>query len=134
MGLAVKNRSLGDYTNTKTPLILNYLFSAFAGTTWYLQFFFYTMGESKIGVYKFSSWALHIASIIVFSTCWGLVLREWKGSSWRTFVLLFLGLLVLINAMLILLRREVAISDEGGKWWYTPKPAVKNPSSSGSTR
>lgn len=102
MGLAIKNRSLGDYIDTKTPLIRNYVFSAIAGTTWYLQFFFYTMGESKIGAYKFSSWALHMASIIVFSTCWGLVLKEWKGSSWRTFALLFLGLLVLVNAMLIL--------------------------------
>ena len=102
IGLSVKNRSLGDYLNVKTPLVLNYLFSAIAGVTWYLQFFFYTMGESKIGAYKFSSWALHMASIIIFSSCWGLVLKEWKGSSWRTFVLLFLGLLVLINAMLIL--------------------------------
>ncbi|MEI9997953.1 MAG: hypothetical protein WDO13_01690 [Verrucomicrobiota bacterium] len=32
-----------------------------------------------MGAYKFSSWTLHMASIIIFSTLWGLALREWKG-------------------------------------------------------
>jgi L-rhamnose-H+ transport protein len=53
------------------PLFENYLFSALAGTTWYLQFFFYTMGETKMGKFGFASWTLHMASIIIFSTMWG---------------------------------------------------------------
>jgi L-rhamnose-H+ transport protein len=35
------------------PLVIdglrNYLLSAAGGTAWYLQFFFYTMGESQVG-------------------------------------------------------------------------------------
>ena len=99
--LNIKNRSGGDYINTKTPLVANYFFSAIAGITWYLQFFFYSMGETKIGPYKFSSWTLHMASIIIFSTCWGIILHEWRGSSGRTFRLLALGLFILIASLVI---------------------------------
>ena len=63
----------------RAPMVANYLFSALAGTTWYMQFFFYTMGETKMGRFKFSSWTLHMASIIIFSTLWGIALKEWKG-------------------------------------------------------
>jgi L-rhamnose-H+ transport protein len=85
----------------RTPLVANYLLCALAGVTWYLQFFFYTMGESQMGAYKFSSWTLHMASIILFSTLWGLALREWKGTSAGTRRLLFLGLIVLIASTIV---------------------------------
>ena len=49
MILNARNKTFGDYTNKKTPLTSNYLFAALAGTTWFLQFFFYGMGESKLG-------------------------------------------------------------------------------------
>src|SRR5215469_6948345 len=52
------------------PLLANYLLCALAGTTWYFQFFFYSMGETQMGKYGFSSWTLHMASIIIFSTLW----------------------------------------------------------------
>ncbi len=64
----------------RVPMLNNYFFSALAGVTWYLQFFFYTMGETQMGNYKFSSWTLHMASIIIFSSLWGIALKEWKGS------------------------------------------------------
>ena len=76
----------------RVPLFRNYFFSALAGTTWYFQFFFYTMGETQMGEFGFASWTLHMASIIIFSTLWGVVLHEWKGSSKRTHVLIALGL------------------------------------------
>lgn len=83
------------------PLLRNYFFCAVAGVTWYLQFFFYSMGETKMGAYTFSSWTLHMASIIIFSTIWGLFLHEWRGSSRRTMNLVFLGLLVLVASTVI---------------------------------
>ncbi len=92
-----KNQDIG----LRVPLLNNYTFCALAGTLWYLQFFFYTMGESQMGRYKFSSWTLHMASIIIFSTLWGLSLREWKGSSHRTYILITLGLLVLVGSTLM---------------------------------
>ena len=83
------------------PLLRNYLLCALAGFTWYLQFFFYSMGETKMGAYSFSSWTLHMASIIIFSTLWGLSLHEWRGSGRRTMRLVWLGLLVLVASTII---------------------------------
>jgi len=87
---------------TRAPLALNYLFCAIAGVTWYFQFFFYTMGESQMGQYKFSSWTLHMASIIIFSTLWGLALSEWKGASRRAMTFLALSLVVLVGSTVII--------------------------------
>jgi L-rhamnose-H+ transport protein len=83
------------------PMLPNYFFSALAGTTWYFQFFFYTMGETQMGRYKFSSWTLHMASIIIFSTLWGIALKEWKGAGLRTKWLVALSLLVLVTSTIV---------------------------------
>jgi L-rhamnose-H+ transport protein len=83
------------------PLLSNYIFSAIAGVTWYLQFFFYSMGQTKMGKYDFSSWTLHMASIIIFATLWGIALHEWKGTSRRTHLLIAIGLVVLIGSTVI---------------------------------
>ena len=58
--LNARNKTFHDYTNSKVSLARNYLFCAIAGTTWFLQFFFYGMGESKLGNGA-SSWILHMA-------------------------------------------------------------------------
>jgi L-rhamnose-proton symport protein (RhaT) len=84
------------------PLISNYVFAALAGTLWYFQFFFYSMGETQMGDYKFSSWTLHMASIIIFSSIWGLALREWKGASAKSKGLLFGGLAILVLSTVII--------------------------------
>ena len=63
---------------------------------------FYTMGESQMGQYKFSSWTLHMASIIIFSSLWGLALKEWKGASWRAMTFLVLSLAVLVGSTVII--------------------------------
>jgi L-rhamnose-H+ transport protein len=86
----------------RVPLLANYFLCAVAGVTWYLQFFFYTMGETQMGRYKFSSWTLHMASIIIFSTLWGLALREWRGASLRAMTLLWLSLAVLVGSTIII--------------------------------
>jgi L-rhamnose-H+ transport protein len=73
-----------------------------AGIAWYFQFFFYTMGESQMGAYGFSSWTLHIASIIIFSSLWGFVLKEWRGASRRTLTSVFVGLALLVGSTVII--------------------------------
>jgi L-rhamnose-H+ transport protein len=83
-------------------LSANTLFCALAGVTWYLQFFFYGMGTTMMGEYEFSSWTLHMASIIVFSTLWGLALREWRGVSAITYRWNTAGLAVLILSMVVI--------------------------------
>jgi L-rhamnose-H+ transport protein len=82
-------------------LFFNYIFAAMAGVIWYFQFFFYSMGQTKMGKYDFSSWTLHMASIIIFATLWGLVLKEWHGTSRRTKLLVTCGLLLLVGSTVI---------------------------------
>ena len=97
------NKTGGDYANAKgASLAANYLFAALAGTTWYFQFFFYGMGMTQMGKdFMFSSWTIHMAFIIVFSTLWGLYFREWKGTSRRTHRLIFSGIGVLILSTVV---------------------------------
>ncbi len=86
----------------KVPVLNNYFFSALAGITWYLQFFFYTMGETQMGKYGFASGTLHMASIIIFSTMWGWILHEWKGASKKAHLLIGLGFSLLILSSMII--------------------------------
>ena len=88
-------------TPRSAPMLRNYLLCALAGTTWYFQFFFYTMGESQMGRYGFSSWTLHMASIIIFSSLWGIGFREWKGAGTRAGLLLTLALFLLVASTVI---------------------------------
>ena len=83
------------------PMLANYLFCALAGTTWYFQFFFYTMGETQMGKYGFSSWTLHMASIIIFSSLWGIGLKEWRGAGAPAMRLLTLALFLLVGSTMI---------------------------------
>jgi len=85
----------------RAPMLVNYLLCALAGTTWYFQFFFYSMGETQMGRYGFSSWTLHMASIIIFSTLWGIALKEWNGVGTRTKWLVFCSLAVLVGSTVI---------------------------------
>jgi L-rhamnose-H+ transport protein len=85
----------------RAPMLRNYLLCALAGTTWYFQFFFYTMGETQMGRYKFSSWTLHMASIIIFSSLWGIGFSEWKGAGRRAGQLLAVALLLLVASTVI---------------------------------
>jgi L-rhamnose-H+ transport protein len=100
MILNARNKSFGDYVNSKTPLLSNYFFAAMAGTTWFLQFFFYGMGESKLGNGA-SSWILHMAFIILIANMWGIILKEWKGVSQKTRTTIILGISTIILSVLV---------------------------------
>jgi len=91
-----------NFDSLAIPLLRNYFFSAMAGTCWYFQFFFYAMGEVKMGSYNFCSWTLHMSSIIVFSTMWGWILHEWKGSSRKAHSLIATGIATLILSTIII--------------------------------
>jgi L-rhamnose-H+ transport protein len=95
-----RNKSFGDYTNTKTPLRNNYLLCALGGTMWFLQFFFYGMGESKLGNGA-SSWILHMSFIILVANAWGVVTGEWKGVSKKATNRIILGITVIIVSILL---------------------------------
>ena len=48
-----------------------------------------------------SSWTLHMASIIIFATIWGVLLKEWRGASPRAMRLLRLGVATLLLSTII---------------------------------
>jgi len=100
MILNARNKTFGDYTNKNTPLAFNYLFSAVAGSTWFLQFFFYGMGESKLSNGP-SSWILHMAFIILTANMWGIVLKEWKGAGKKTIQTIAIGIITIIASVLL---------------------------------
>ena len=98
--LNFRNNTFDKYTDKKTPLAKNYFFSALAGTVWFLQFFFYGMGESKLGNGA-SSWILHMAFIILVANMWGIVLKEWKGVSKKTKTTITLGVFTIILSVML---------------------------------
>jgi L-rhamnose-H+ transport protein len=100
MILNARNKSFGDYTNKKSPLFKNYLLCALGGTMWFLQFFFYGMGESKMGNGA-SSWILHMSFIILVANTWGIVLKEWKGVSAKTRTTIIIGIATIIASVII---------------------------------
>jgi L-rhamnose-H+ transport protein len=88
-------------TSSRKPLLGNWGWCALAGVTWYLQFFFYGMGTTKMGSLEFSSWTLHMASIVLFGTAWGFALREWRGTSRTTHLWIAAGLVLLLLSTVI---------------------------------
>jgi L-rhamnose-H+ transport protein len=104
--LIVTNRSgsqwFGSGTAAGAPLLANFLLCAVAGTAWYFQFFFYTMGESQMGKFGYSSWTLHMASIIIFGTIWGFAFREWKDAAPRVKATVWTGVGLLVFATMVI--------------------------------
>jgi L-rhamnose-H+ transport protein len=99
----------------KIPVLPNYLFSALAGTCWYFQFFFYTMGATQMGKYDFASWTLHMASIIIFATMWGWIFHEWKGSSKKAHLLIGGGIATLVLSTAVI---GLGAAMNGGKSFH----------------
>ncbi len=100
MILNARNKTFGDYTNKQSPLLNNYLLCALGGTMWFLQFFFYGMGESKMGNGA-SSWILHMSFIILVANMWGLLLKEWNGVSKKTTTTIIIGIITIIASVII---------------------------------
>jgi L-rhamnose-H+ transport protein len=63
---------------------------------WVLQFVCTKAGEPLMGELKYISFAVMMASTILFSTIIGVFLGEWKGASAKTKACLTLGTLVMI--------------------------------------
>ena len=98
--LARKNRSLGELVRVPSgpgaaSLWTNYVLAFLTGTLWYGQFFFYNLGHVRMGNYEFTSWAIHMIMLVLFSNLVAIVFREWKGCRPRTRAAIALGLAVL---------------------------------------
>lgn len=104
---AVAHVASSGAASRRIPRLANLFFSGLAGTTWYFQFFFYSMGHIRMGGsdpegFGFASWTLHMASIIIFSTMWGWIFREWKGSSKKAHLLIAGGIVTLILSTIVI--------------------------------
>ncbi len=71
-----------------------------AGTIWFLQFFFYGMGESRLGNGA-SSWILHMAFIILVANIWGILLKEWNGTGAKTKWTIGIGIVCILTSVII---------------------------------
>jgi L-rhamnose-H+ transport protein len=80
----------------------NYALSAFAGSLWYTQFFFYGLGHVKMGSFMFASWVLHMSMLIFFSYIIGVIMKEWQGVNRRTYITLIIALLVLVGSFILM--------------------------------
>ena len=98
--LLFKNKTFSDYSKKTAPFSKNLLLCALAGTTWYLQFFFYGMGESRLGNGA-SSWILHMAFIILIANVWGVILKEWKGVNRSTYAAIIGGIAIIMLSICI---------------------------------
>ncbi len=98
--LSLKNKAYTDFVDKSSPIARNVMFSAIAGTTWFLQFFFYGMGESKLGNGA-SSWILHMSTIILTANFWGFYRKEWKGVKSKTLTTIIIGIGVIILSVFL---------------------------------
>ncbi|GGG51118.1 sugar:proton symporter [Croceivirga lutea] len=99
--LSLKNKSYTDFVNTDSPIAKNMAFAALAGFIWFLQFFFYGMGESKLGNGA-SSWILHMSTIILTANLWGIYRKEWKGVAKKTKMTIIAGIgVILLSVVLV---------------------------------
>ena len=98
--LSIRNKSYKDFTNTATPIRKNITFSVLAGIIWFLQFFFYGMGESKLGSGA-SSWILHMSTIILTANFWGIYRKEWHGVAKKTKTTIIFGIVVILLSVVL---------------------------------
>jgi len=102
-----KHKTLGEIVELpagpeKASLPVNWAMAVLTGCLWYGQFFFYNLGHVRMGEYKFTSWAIHMIMLILFSIVVGVILREWRGVRNSTRVTVAIAFVVLVGAVLAL--------------------------------
>ena len=93
-----KNHTWSDYGKSGV-IVNNLLFCALAGLLWYSQFFGLSLGKGFLTsspVLTTLAFCILMALNVVFSNVWGIILKEWKGCSRSTIMVLVLGLAILI--------------------------------------
>ena len=100
-----KQNTLKEYkipTDRTGNLVVNYILSLLTGVLWYGQFFFYGLGTVRMGKYEYTSWAIHMIMLVLFSSVAGILMKEWKQCSSKTIRWLITALFVLVIAILLL--------------------------------
>src|SRR6185312_4887879 len=102
-----RHRTLGEIVELpvgaeKASLPVNWAMAVLTGCLWYGQFFFYHLGHVRMGNFQFTSWAIHMIMLILFSIVVGVVLREWSGSRLQTKTAVGIAFSVLLGAVVIM--------------------------------
>ena len=131
--LGLRNRSIGDLIGRssgerhdwnaataetlvgRSPFASNYFWAGLAGAMWYVGFMLYGMGSTFMGKYDFTSWSIHLAFVIVFSTLCGIYAREWRGVTRRTALLVATAMLILVLSTFVIAVGNRMSSAEVGK-------------------
>ncbi|OQP66432.1 rhamnose:proton symporter [Niastella vici] len=99
-----KEKTFGEYRQQgpHNRLLVNFVMAVLTGLLWYSQFFFYGLGHVRMGKYQYSSWAIHMIMLVLFSSVAGLLMKEWMKCRRKTIVTLVLALFILVTAVLAL--------------------------------
>lgn len=102
-----RHRTLGEMVKLpagpeEARLPVNWAMAVLTGLFWYGQFFFYNLGHVRMGSYKFTSWAIHMIMLVLFSNVVGIALREWRACRRLTHTTIAVALAVLVAAVLLL--------------------------------
>ena len=105
--LHFKHKTLGELVELpagpeEAKLPVNFVMAFLTGLFWYSQFFFYNLGHVRMGEYRFTSWAIHMIMLVLFSNVVGIALREWKACRQGTRWTLRFAMTVLVGAVLLL--------------------------------
>lgn len=93
-----RNRTFSDYKDGSV-WASNALYCALAGLLWYSQFFGLSLGRSFFesgSAMDTLAFCILMALNVTFSNVWGIILKEWKGCSKKTIIVLVSGIAVLI--------------------------------------
>jgi L-rhamnose-H+ transport protein len=106
--LHVRHKTLGEIVGLpeggeKASLPVNWMMAILTGCLWYGQFFFYNLGHVHLGKkFAFTSWAIHMIMLVLFSNLVGVMLREWRACRRLTHATIAFALVVLAAAVLLL--------------------------------
>lgn len=104
--LGIKNRTFGEFKQAtvkqSNALPINYIAALLTGLMWYTQFLFYGQAHVRMGTFQFSSWAIHMLMLILFSSLTGVLMKEWHGRRTATKAVITIALIVLTGAILML--------------------------------
>ena len=106
--LHARHKTIGELVELpaggeKGSLPVNFVMAAITGLFWYGQFFFYNLGHVRMGdKFAFTSWAIHMIMLVLFSNLMGVALREWSQCRRLTHRTITFALLILVVAVLAL--------------------------------
>ena len=106
--LHARHKTIGELVelpagSEKASLPVNVLLAAVTGLFWYGQFFFYNLGHVRLGEkFAFTSWAIHMIMLVLFSNLMGVMLLEWRQCRRLTHTTIGFALAVLVAAVLLL--------------------------------